>query len=289
MDSVATAGASLAASGAACASLTPIAVGHGIDRDLRLCRLRLRHEQLGMLELDRLHLVARDDHPHAELGGRPELLREVMGQADAAMRRRVTRHHALVHRDARPGDALHERHRCAAVDVGVVVAVLLDDAEHALRGRVAGHAGRDRPLCDPDAIGVERHLLGADVDDDLLRALRDLAEAQILLDLGLFGLGRPFPAGGTCRADPARLQTHRRGVKAGVVAAIAELRLGGARQADKNHQKPRPKSAPYAGRQYQPDQMRRGSPPRISPRHFSRWFADVRRQANSERANSPTE
>src|SRR5947207_15995111 len=99
-----------------------------------------------------------------------------------------------------------------------MVAVLLDNAEHALRGRMARYTGRDRPLRDPDAIGVERYLLGGHIDDDLLRALRDLAKAGILFDLGLVRPRRrsvPIPSD---RTDPAGLHIQR-GVKA--VAAIA--------------------------------------------------------------------
>ena len=70
--------------------------------------------------------------------------------------------HALMHRHARPGDALHEEHRRVAVDVRPVKAVLLDDAEYAHRGRVAGRAGRNRRLRHADAIAVKRKALAAD-------------------------------------------------------------------------------------------------------------------------------
>ena len=99
------------------------------------------------------------------------------------MRCRMAGKHAFVQGHTRPGDALHERHRSAAVDVRVMVAVFFDDAENARRRRMTGHAGRDRPLCHTRPVAIERHLLRVDVDDELQRALRQLPKPGILLGL----------------------------------------------------------------------------------------------------------
>ena len=86
-----------------------------------------------------------------------------------------------MHRDTRPGDALHERHRRTAIDVGVVHLVLLDDAEHAHRRRMPLHARRHRAFGE-EAVGI--------VDPDLLLVDRD-RDDQGSLRLGAgFLLGR---------------------------------------------------------------------------------------------------
>ena len=95
-------------------------------------------------------------------------------KADAAVRGRMPRHDALMHRDAGPGDALHVGHRRAAVEIGLVVDALFQDAEHALRRRMTGHAGRDLRMRDRHAAGIERQLLLLDRDDDVQRAGRKL-------------------------------------------------------------------------------------------------------------------
>ncbi len=113
---------------------------------------RLRHDFLGrqqrMREAGRGDFAGGDDDPRAHLGPAPHLRGKGQRHADAAMRRRIARQHAGVHRDTRPGDPLHERHRRAAIDVGVVKLVLLDDAENAHRRRMALHAGRHRAFRD---------------------------------------------------------------------------------------------------------------------------------------------
>ena len=131
----------------------------------------LRHDllrdQQRMREVRGRDLAGRHDDARAHLGPVPHLGGEGHRHADAAMRCRIARQDSGMHRDTRPGDALHERHRRAAVDVGVVHLVLLDDAEHTHRGRVTLHAGRDRAfgeqtvgVVDPDPL-----LLDRDVDD----------------------------------------------------------------------------------------------------------------------------
>src|SRR5262249_27664598 len=139
-----------------------------------------------MREFDRSEVVVSHDDSYAEIGDGPQLLSEVVRHANAAMRGRIARQHAFVQRHPRPGDALHVWHRRIAVEVGVVVAVLLDDTEDARRRRTAGHAGGDRPLRHAHAIAKKRHFLATDGNDDLQRTLRHLAKTRILLGLGLF-------------------------------------------------------------------------------------------------------
>ena len=119
-------------------------------------------------------LVLRDDHARADPGDAPQALRELARQPDAAVRGRIAGQPAFMHRDARPGDPLHIGHRRGAVEVRAVMQVLLDHAEHALRRRVAGHAGRDRRLRERLTIGVQRQPLLLDRDDDVQRAGRQL-------------------------------------------------------------------------------------------------------------------
>src|SRR5215471_18877026 len=74
--------------------------------------------------------------------------------------------------DARPGDALHEIHGRVAVDVGVVPAILLDDAEHACRRRMARHPGGDARIRDGLTVGIKREPLLIERDDDAEQTLR---------------------------------------------------------------------------------------------------------------------
>ena len=164
-----------------------VSVGRRIHCDLWLAGFGLGHEQLRVLEVDRRQFAARNNHACTQLGRRPQLLREVLGHANAAVGGRIARQHAFVQRHPGPGDALHEWHRRIAVQIGAVVAVLLDDAEDAHRSRMSGHAGRDRPLRDPHAVAEKRHPLVIDRDDDLQRTLRHFAEAHFFFRLG------PFP------------------------------------------------------------------------------------------------
>src|SRR5262245_7522594 len=83
-------------------------------------------------------------------------------------------HDALMHRDTRPGDALHVGHWRAAVDVRLVIDALLEDRENALRRRMTRHAGGYSGLGDRHAAGIERELLLFDRDDDVQRSRRQL-------------------------------------------------------------------------------------------------------------------
>ena len=84
----------------------------------------------------------------------------------------------------RPGDALHIRHRRAAVDVGFVVALPADDAEDAHRGGMARYAGRDRRVRYVLPVAVEVQLLLVDGNDDLQRTRGNIAEGPAADMLG---------------------------------------------------------------------------------------------------------
>ena len=88
------------------------------------------------------------------------------------MRGRMAREHAGMHGDARPRDPLHEGHRRAAVDVGVMQLVLLNDAENTHGCRVARHAGGNRRFRVKSVGVVNLQRLPIDRDRDDQRSLR---------------------------------------------------------------------------------------------------------------------
>jgi hypothetical protein len=114
---------------------------HGRRCDLR--RLFLMHEQMRVGEFHRLQFGTGNNHAGVELGEAVQPHGEIMRHADAAMRGRVADIRAFMHGDARPGDALHVRHRRIAVDVRTMEELFLDDAEDAERRRMARYAGGD--------------------------------------------------------------------------------------------------------------------------------------------------
>ena len=71
---------------------------------------------------------------------------------------------AGMQRNARPGDALHEGHRCIVIQIGVVLSILLEDAVDAGRCLVAALPGRHGraqdfalSIVDGDALLAQRH------------------------------------------------------------------------------------------------------------------------------------
>ena len=118
-----------------------------------------------MGELDRLRVVRRDDHPHAD----PRLVEQLLGKAErhphAAVRGRIAGQRPAVQRDAVPGDALHVRHLGIVIHVRAVVLVLLDDGEDAGRRLASLGAGRHRRAQDPAVGVVEGDLLALDRHD----------------------------------------------------------------------------------------------------------------------------
>src|SRR2546429_8985368 len=84
-----------------------------------------------MGKLDRLNVVRRDDYAHTDVYLVEYLIREAIGHAHAAVRGCISGQRPAVQRDARPGDAQHVRHPGIVIEVGVVILVLLQDAEDA--------------------------------------------------------------------------------------------------------------------------------------------------------------
>lgn len=74
------------------------------------------------------------------------------GEPDATVRGPITGNDAEMHGDARPRDALHERHRCARVDIRAMVSLGADYGEHALGRRMAEHASRNRRAVDEPVV-----------------------------------------------------------------------------------------------------------------------------------------
>ena len=117
-----------------------------------------------MGEFRKSHVAWRYHHSHADIGQLEQALGKGNRQAHAAVRCRVARQRAGVQGDAGPGDALHERHVAVLVEVGVVLGLLLHDAEDAGRGFIARRARRNGRLLDHapaavvdrDALGIER-------------------------------------------------------------------------------------------------------------------------------------
>ena len=144
---------------------------HGLaDERLGACRrsrerLRIRHQERRVGELDRRCVVRRDDHPHPD----PRLAEELFGKAErhphAAVRGRIPGQRPAVQRDAVPGDALHVRHVGIVIHVRAVVLFPLDDGEDAGRRLAFLGAGRHRRAQNPALGVVERDLLRLDRDD----------------------------------------------------------------------------------------------------------------------------
>ena len=136
-----------------------------------------------------------NDHAHAHLGNVEQTTGKFVRQADAAMRSRMPRQHPAMERDARPGEALHVGHEGIVVEVGIVLRLLLEDAEDA-GGRFAAFlAGRYRcaqyptfGVVDRDLLALQRH----DGHDRLAGTAAVDRGAPLLLSL-MAGCG-PCPA-----------------------------------------------------------------------------------------------
>ena len=237
-----------------------------------------------MRDLGGPDLILRDDHARADAGHAPQALREFARQPDAAVRRRIAGQPALVHRHARPGDALHVGHRRVAVEVGAVMQVLLDHAEHALRRRMAGHAGRDRRMRERLAVGIDGEPLLLDRDQDaeracrhLLRRLRDRGGLGAFLDFlpGMRcapGSAMPCWTGATARALVPGLAagsgSKNQRACAGLAARIIAERL--AAIITRRRMPACPIKSSRTSSLPSPSSLN----PRIRPRHFSRGRAD---------------
>src|SRR5216683_2671583 len=135
------------------------------------------------------HLAGCDHDPRAHLGPVPHLHGKCHRHADATMRCRITGEHPRMDGDARPRDPLHVRHRRAAIDVGVVQLLLLDDAENAHRRWMTGHAAGNRGFREKPGRVVNLQPLVLDRDRDDQRSLRLGCLLQRRLDL--FSLTTP--------------------------------------------------------------------------------------------------
>src|SRR5262249_58436206 len=109
---------------------------------------------------------------------------ELVGQTDAAMRRRMSRQWAAVQRDPRPGDPLHVGHVRVVIEIRVVLRLLLNNAENAGGRLTSSLAARYRRPQDPTARVIDR---------DPLIAQRNNGHDRLPRGLRLDGLAPPFP------------------------------------------------------------------------------------------------
>src|SRR5438874_4611409 len=126
------------------------------------------------------------------------------------MRGRPSGYNALVHGHARPGDPLHEEHGSIAIEIGAMPAILLDDAEHASRSRMAGRASRDATMRDRLPVRIKCEPLAIERDEDAEHALRLRGDALgTLLGVlaGLFARSRRTRRMRTRRTRRTRLIT----------------------------------------------------------------------------------
>jgi hypothetical protein len=89
----------------------------------------------------RVRLLIGNNHRRANLGDAIELFGEGFRQANATMRRRITRQATGMERDAVLGQPMHVGHRCIVVGFRIVLLFLLQDCEDPRRGLVALLAG----------------------------------------------------------------------------------------------------------------------------------------------------
>ena len=105
------------------------------------------------------------------LGEMPQSNREILFQADTAVRGRMPGRHPHAARSG-PGDALHVGHRGGAIEIGAVPSILADDAEYAGgRRMIAGLPVDAAERAISAIVVINRDLLVRDRDDDLQRAL----------------------------------------------------------------------------------------------------------------------
>src|SRR5262245_41369639 len=86
--------------------------------------------------------VIPNDHVLADIGDAEQFGREGKRQPDAAVRRRISGEHAAMKRSPGPGETLHPWHRRAAIHVGVMMTLLLENAEYASHSGIAPRSAR---------------------------------------------------------------------------------------------------------------------------------------------------
>jgi len=134
--------------------------------------LDLQGREEWMREAGWRDVAGSDDHARAHLRPIPHLDGKGHRHADTSVRSRMAGQDACVDGNAGPGDPLHKGHRRAAVDVGMMKFVLLDDAEDTHRCRMTGHAGGDGRFRKQSVGIVNSHLLLSNRDRDDQRSLR---------------------------------------------------------------------------------------------------------------------
>src|SRR5262245_36676919 len=117
--------------------------------------------------LNRPNIVMRDNHTRAALREVKESNGKVIFQANAAVRRRISRQVAGMQRDPRPGDALHIGHGGSAINIRTMPFFLTDDAEYAERRWMTGNSRRYGRACDQCPIVIKRDPLISYRDNDL--------------------------------------------------------------------------------------------------------------------------
>src|SRR3970040_2296428 len=103
------------------------------------------------------------------MGGYPEqLFGKGIRQSNASVRCRISRHVAGMQRYSIPGQPLHVGHRRVVVEVGVVLAPLLQDREHTGGCLITGPTGTHRGPADAHALTehIRLLLLQPDYDKD---------------------------------------------------------------------------------------------------------------------------
>src|SRR4029077_16929823 len=124
-----------------------------------------------MREFDRRHFLRRDDDALADLGHPPKFGGQPGGEPDATVRGRMTGNDAEMHGDARPCDALQERHRGVRVDIRAMVSLGADYGEPPLGRRMAEHASRNRRAVDEPVVIVYGAALVSDRNNSKQRPL----------------------------------------------------------------------------------------------------------------------
>src|SRR2546421_2866869 len=120
-----------------------------------------------MRKPDRLRVVRRDDHAHADPYLVEQLLGKAIGHAHAAVRGCISGQRPAVQRDARPGDAQHVRHPGIVIEVRMVVLVLLQDTEDPGWRLASLSSARYWRAQNPAVRVVDGHVLALDRHDPL--------------------------------------------------------------------------------------------------------------------------
>lgn len=126
-----------------------------------------------MREFDRCQILSCDQDFLTRLGNVEQAFGEGGRHTNAAVRCRIARERTRMKRDARPGQPLHERHRCIVIDVRAMMPLFFEDTENP-SGRRKSFAPRgDRRTRHDTACAVKRETLSAERDDGKMRTGRN--------------------------------------------------------------------------------------------------------------------